>query len=304
MPAGTDLIVYSPRVGSTGDDRYSVDANSRWAAGSLAGYSVPPSVTEINAGTWYNQVIAEINRRRANFGLSARGYVAVGDRITASKMSGLKSDIDSLRGSEGLSAYSWTATYTAGTKITIQHMLDLRKALAVDHYFIRLTAIVTDAAHLRAGDNFYPPTTITDQGTVGDANVGRFTNGVAYQKHRYFHSFTLPALPTINAAKLRLNAVERVSGQGKLLNVYQASSHLNPVTTAHWGRLDTQLAVNQTLVTGFNEITLTGFTFASGGSYTLILTSNTDISDTPNPPTNDEVWLVDDLTDYELRLYT
>ena len=65
MPAGTDLITWSPRKGTSGDDRYDPDSTAVRAGSSS--YSTLPAISEINAATGMNQIIAEINRRNSEW---------------------------------------------------------------------------------------------------------------------------------------------------------------------------------------------------------------------------------------------
>lgn len=305
MPAGTDIITFAPRTGSSGDNRYSTPANTRWAFGSST-FTAPPAVTEINASTHYNQIIGELNRRRFEFSLAARTYVAQNDRITASRMSALKTDIDTQRSTEGLSAFTWTATFTAGQSLKIQHILELRKALAIDYILLNLPNYEDDHAHLRATNNFYPPTTISDQGQAGDAPVGQFTNGISYQKSRFAYSLTFPALPSISTASLRIN-VSSVIGSPGSISIYQNASYENPITAASWHTnaglgSDALLASAITLSAGFNDITLGGFTFTSGGSVTIIFLADRDVANTA--PSGDERYLINDESNLILKLYT
>ena len=66
MPAGTDLITWNPRVGSTGDDRYAWPESIPFYIGTpKASFANPdkPTITEVNAAEGWNQVIAETARR-------------------------------------------------------------------------------------------------------------------------------------------------------------------------------------------------------------------------------------------------
>jgi hypothetical protein len=69
MPAGTDLVIWNPRVGATGNDRYRWPSNIPLYAGTPESfYADParPTLAEVNASEGWNQMVAEMNRRTPN----------------------------------------------------------------------------------------------------------------------------------------------------------------------------------------------------------------------------------------------
>src|SRR6185436_16447902 len=140
MPAGTDLQTWGPRVGSSGDDRYDPGDTVPWTAG-LNSFSSLPSIAEINASDGLNQIIAERNRRlklkvdtQGTGSYSALAYVDTDTINLASLLNTLKTDIDTIRSQDELSAFSWTAFSVSSSSIALrQQILELRKALAIDY---------------------------------------------------------------------------------------------------------------------------------------------------------------------------
>jgi len=145
-----DLVTWSPRVGSSGDDKYNVlgakkiDGSqdtglpSRIDAGSSS-YSSTPTISEINAGSGINQVIALYNRRQAQMNAIMNGtptpisYLTSNDtRIVALKFTDLYNAIGSLRSTEGFTAYTFPTSEVAAGKIVLgTHLAHARKALAI-----------------------------------------------------------------------------------------------------------------------------------------------------------------------------
>lgn len=181
MPAGTDLITWSPRVGSTGDDRYDpgevplVDGSSSFSG-------AYPTMAEVNASSGLNQIILELKRR-----FMGPSCVTDGARHVASLLATMKSNADDVRGLYELPAYSWTASYVAGNRSVRLQIADLRKALAVDH----IRAVVSVAWEhpndsLRAAGTSWPPGTISFQSGYA---VGRYrSSGTRRIWRRYFNA--------------------------------------------------------------------------------------------------------------------
>ena len=66
MPEGEELVVWNPRIGETGDDRYKWPPDLPLHAGTPStGFEDPlnPTIEEVNAAEGLNQIVAEIRRR-------------------------------------------------------------------------------------------------------------------------------------------------------------------------------------------------------------------------------------------------
>lgn len=145
MPAGTDVVTWSPAVGIAGDDRYTWPEDHVLECGDSTEYSTIPTPAEVIAGVGMNQIIGEIRRRYydlfwkapANAALVVDGdYLKTGTKAS-SFWQALRIAVDSIRAWELQSAYSWPAAYpVSGEPISTDFrdwVLALRKALALDH---------------------------------------------------------------------------------------------------------------------------------------------------------------------------
>ena len=145
MPAGTDVITWTPAAGLTGDDRYTWPEDHGFERGDSTEYSTIPTPAEVIAGVGMNQIIGEIRRRYYELLWKFPTYAALiadGDYLkTGTKPSsfwqGLRSAVDTIRAYELQTAYSWPAAYPLsddpiGTDFH-DWILALRKALALDH---------------------------------------------------------------------------------------------------------------------------------------------------------------------------
>jgi hypothetical protein len=164
-----DLVTWSPRVGSSGDDLYNVpgatkldltvDSGSKTKIyagdatganpGSLADFSdytnasLIPTIAQINASAGVNQVIGLLNRRikmwnaLAGTSMSAIAYVAASASVTAAKFNAICSAITTLRSTEGFTAYTFPGTsfgdgnICVGCKVYGYHLANMRKALCL-----------------------------------------------------------------------------------------------------------------------------------------------------------------------------
>lgn len=323
MPSGTDLITWSPRIGATGDDRYNVNPETLIAAGSST-YSDPPTITEINAGTDLNQIIAECNRRThgshdadyysnsANFitPRTALSYIAVGDRITFTILSTIQTRIDSIRSTEGSTAYSWSAVASV-QQVKIQHLYELRNALAIDH--LRVYTYIPNgyfSQSLMRNNNFYPPTTTSvladSTGLTGQDKIF----GGNYRKYRSYFFFKMPSgFPTLGVGTFNSSG-KRIDATSYTVNFYRTNSDLNPLDTGDWGNLDNlensvdslTLFASTNVVNAFT-FTITPSALSAGNNFTFIGTSAKDEADT-SPGTNHEYCsLVQGVGPY-LKLFT
>ena len=125
-------VIWSPRMGETGDDQYHwPEAQRRTDVGATDGYSSTPTLSQVNAGADWNQIIAEVKRRYAELDLTSPPAYLSSARFLASNFSGLRTPIDSIRSYELSSAYSWAATIpAANAPLTEAFFFELRKALS------------------------------------------------------------------------------------------------------------------------------------------------------------------------------
>jgi hypothetical protein len=137
---GYDLVTWSPRAGSSGDDQHNPPEDTPVDAGDASGYSTIPAIAEINAGSGLNQVVALLNRRikihNATYGTAtaALSYLAQGARPLASSINAINTAIDAQRVREGFAAYGAfdsSGNFAAGKTILTCHLADLRKALRI-----------------------------------------------------------------------------------------------------------------------------------------------------------------------------
>lgn len=272
MPAGTDLITWSPRVGATGDDRYNVPADSVIEAGSSS-YSDPPTLEEVNAGSGVNQIIAEHNRRCAFYDASSVlclgsgasgatiGYVSSNTVITAAAFSTWRTNINTVMAVENKAAFSWTSPSPAA-QVKIRKdsgaVFDMRKALATDSFLICLSksdhvSESTMTSGLIRQDNFYPPTTtlaytqtFIPSGSYMSLLAGQSAAKLAganwrYTKARTYLFFRIPSsVPSIGDAQLLYRHDGYIFGAlaDFTVRLYKSNSHLVPLLTSHWGNLD------------------------------------------------------------------
>jgi hypothetical protein len=147
---GFDLVTWSPRVGSTGDDKYNLPGATkidgaldtgnptRIDVGDASGFSTIPTIAEINASSGLNQIVGLVNRRRRNANallgtaFAALPYFTPGVKITYTDIAALQSGVISARTMDSLEAYTGTwPTYSAGTPISGNLIAHLRKSLRI-----------------------------------------------------------------------------------------------------------------------------------------------------------------------------
>lgn len=123
-----ELITWAPRVGATGDNQYKFGSGASMPKiyrGTVGGST--PSVSDVNALTGINQIVAEIKRQ----GGSA-SYVSDGtQKVSKTFITSLQTAINSIRTGAGASSYSFTSITDGTVKISNSILLQLRKALAV-----------------------------------------------------------------------------------------------------------------------------------------------------------------------------
>lgn len=150
-----DQVTWSPRVGSTGDDKYNVpgainiagsrDTSNPERVNAYSGsFSSTPTIAEINAANGVNQVVGLLKRRalqaNALLGTSLTyPAFAEADKKIRTAASGLgefewpllKAAIDALRAAEGFATYSWPTAPTGSPGQAAYYLSHARKALAL-----------------------------------------------------------------------------------------------------------------------------------------------------------------------------
>ena len=248
--AGYDLVTWSPRIGSSGDDKYNVygtqlDGSSNnsditviEAGGSS--YSSPPTIAEINSSSGWNQVIGLVNRRASiydtTFGTSigTLSYVAAGDAITASVISAVRAKINSIRSAEGFSAYSFSFTPSAGDIILGRHLAECRKALGI--YGI-LTLTGAHREYNRIDDPFGTPLSEANLNT-GACQIGLFGEGTTQiRRRRVYIGYKIPEwVSALDSAKIKTAGffTEDHSLQLNNCQVHSTSNHNFPPTLSSY----------------------------------------------------------------------
>ena len=305
MPAGTDLVAWSPRLGASGDDRYDPGADILIAAGSDS-YDANPSLDQINAASGMNQTIAEARRRIQTYidtsGIPAfpappslPAFVAAASKIKSSDFTGMQTSIDGIRSRDGAAAFSWTAL-PAGTKILRQNLLELRKALAVDH--IRIWNNITDSGTV-SPPNFlprmvyqkaiYPPDTTGTSSVSSPGCFGQKENpsSVEYISARAALFFKLPSnLPAIASAKIEFQKqgpMSDIFGSGESFvaftaRLYKSNSYLGPADIGDWTGIDvleSTVLISDTTVETL-QLSAAG---VSSGNHTYLLAGANEVDD-------------------------
>jgi len=141
-----DLITWSPRKDTTGDDRYYLGADPVYNAGTeewtslplelpagASDYSSTPTIAEISARTGMNQLIAEIKRQETvlSGGGTVPSYKNASDKILATDYNNLKTCIINLRSILNYSVFTWTLSTAVANSTEIKniHFMELRKAV-------------------------------------------------------------------------------------------------------------------------------------------------------------------------------
>jgi hypothetical protein len=275
MPAGTDLVTWSPRVGASGDDRYNLPAEARFEAGSSS-FSTTPTLAEVNASSGMNQVIAECRRRRS----FTPSFKQAGDPVKAAHFTDLQAHIDAIRSIEEMSAWSWSAVPAAGGRIQAAHLSELRKALAVDNVYVRpyFDYGTTYYPGLYKTKASYPPDGSASIWDFSSDRAGQYLSGGFYYDHRGFVQFVLPAgAPTPGSVKIGMN-IETIYGTGWKLRIYHVAEALFSLDSADWSRLDT-LIYEDTPSTGLIEVATSMSGVSPGDTGTLVMGGDTEITD-------------------------
>ena len=292
MPAGTDLITWSPRVGATGDDRYTLPANTRITAGGSS-YSSLPLLSEVNAGSYHNQFASELKRRQTDLGIAPSHGLATAGLSKASTALSANSQIDAIRSAEGSSAWSWSEAPSTGSVATASHILESRKALATDHFHFPIPDLELDSTDVNNyqttryhGTGYYPPT-YQNNLSRSVKRAGQDVLGSSFGAYRFFRVFTVPySYETIASATLTFDLTS-VTGSGFKLRIYRSSIPLTiGIIASEYAHIDTQLA-EFTPVAGENVATLSGLV-QTGDDISLIFCIDHD-ADLVEPSANEYV---------------
>jgi hypothetical protein len=199
--------------------------------------STPPLITDVNAATGCNQIINEINRRRLLLGHGTITYVSNDTRITATKINSLKTMIDTIRSDEYLSVFPWVMTYTANTRITASHFIELQQALDTDHIFLETSGDPTGGDnYLHKADSFYPPVAL---GGGSADTAGQRYSAPTYHKYRSYRYFTTPEDLTYMRAVGGLNQ-NTITGSGYNVLIYLTDHDIGndlATTEENWNSL-------------------------------------------------------------------
>ena len=274
MPAGTDLVTWSPRVGASGDDRYTLPANTRITAGGSS-YSSFPLLSEVNAGSDYNQFASELKRRQTDLGIAVSHPLATAGLTKASTALSANSQIDAIRSAEGSSAWSWSEAPSVGSVATASHILESRKALATDHFHFPIPDLGSSSTSANnyqttryIGTGYYPPTYQSNL-SKSVKRAGQLVVGFSFTANRFFRVFSVPySYETFSSATLDFDLTS-VTGSGFKLRIYQSSIPLTvSISASEYAHIDTQLA-EFTPVSGANVATLSGLV-QTGGDVSLV----------------------------------
>jgi len=251
MPEGTDLITWSPRRGTSGDDRYDVPDNTHFEAGDYAGYSDPPTLAEVNAGSGLNQIIAEYKRRRIKSDDMAViswattddiNYVDVNDVKRATHYTDLQTQIYNLRKFEVQSIFSFTSI-VINDPVKMQHILELRKALAIDHYAVYPSKSkhpygASQYLHTLAKTGQTESEYQSDAGVAAfgynmDARSGVIKHVSEYDSYRGFVGFSIPNFTgSLSKAILSHYGSVDVNTTGEIITV---ATDLGVLDVTDWG---------------------------------------------------------------------
>jgi hypothetical protein len=160
-------------------------------------FSTPPTMTQVNASSDINQVIALCNRRTSQIdnSLSQFSYAAPSASVTAALVTALQTRINALRGEVGVSSFSFTAV-SSGKPIKAQDWIDLRSALV----FTPSPITIYPSAYRQANNtaNTYPTnngawgnTLYASGAIVGKQNTN--TSGPGCSRHRLGIAFSVPS---------------------------------------------------------------------------------------------------------------
>ena len=316
-----DIISWNPRIGISGDDRYDVPGATRLAGSKDSGdparilfgtsaFASPPKISEINAATDLNAVIAEINRRNAIQGAAAVPYITSQAHVKTTDFTALNTKIAAIRTYDRVPAYTFS-TISSNTPILGKHLAERRKALA------------TEWLHVERKE-FQGLYKEFSGGAWGAVNVG-LVGGSGYylgypttaRNMRHLLSFDIPPGITIHAAELliRCRAVGPYgSGTTTYCLIEPSPVGLYPADASDWtainaGRQQTTFTESYP-DTGTDRILTLSFVdqITPGSPYTLALLSQADWSAPGHYPVSVDSCVVEDTQSIDtvksfLRLY-
>ncbi len=228
---GYDLgIVWSHRVGASGDDLYNILGATKIDGSLHTGhptfnypginsFSATPTIAEINAAELWNQAIGALNRRiltyNAAFGTSmtTQSYIT-GPRVTAAIVASIQSKINTLRTTEGAATFTFT-TATAGQPIKGLFLAEIRKALSA----ATLTLNPVIAKGFIRNDT--PFGTLVSEAYAGSPSIfiGK-VNTSPFKRQRVLCSFRIPEWLTtcsaVNASVYRFSYNNTQANAGEL----------------------------------------------------------------------------------------
>lgn len=131
-------VLWTPRAGNTGDDRYKHDDSNPRAGSTAFAVTDLPTLTEVNATAGMNQAIAEVRRRYFNnittkLTVATVPYVSVDARLAPADITTARVYInDPIRRYENRGYFTFTTTPASGARIDGTDILEFRKSLAMD----------------------------------------------------------------------------------------------------------------------------------------------------------------------------
>jgi len=145
------VTAWNPRCGVTGDDLYAMPADRYdWPAGPSDIYSSMPTWAEINAGQGINQIIAVL--RKIGVSAATVPYVVAGETIKASTFVTIRSQINTWRTANRMSAFAWATANPAVSAIIQPDIIrEIRKALSVERFWLPFTE--PDSYQVHRGDD-------------------------------------------------------------------------------------------------------------------------------------------------------
>lgn len=218
--------------------------------GTAPPFPTNPTLADVNATKGLNQIMAEIQRRRVQLGLSLSPvYLDGTDRLTALWLLDRRNDINLIRTVGGMAAYSWTGALASGVPalraeaITrVNTITALRQALDVPTI---LYWTMSGYNNWIATCNPYP-TILSQVVSSGSGYVGKFPfSGDSSQRQRciFYRSAGLPKIPSgIVSARVLVRVVVRntlLESFGSL-KVYLCPNGTNPALV---GSYDPTLSV-------------------------------------------------------------
>lgn len=179
------------------------NAGSKLLTG-LNSFSSPPTIAEINASSWINQIIALVNRRMYQTIVSPSyySYYSNGQYLSASQLESIKTTINAVRTNCNLSSFSFTGTFHQGDKVSAARLTELKTALN----FSSLTKINSN------GDRFWSASEAIYNGTqtgivnraYANDDLGKHCFTTSITRSRLGMNFSIPSW-IVNSSGLEIN---------------------------------------------------------------------------------------------------